>query len=156
MEIALAECRKLGLTLMLYDEGGWPSGGVLDRLIARYPECRGRFLVKDEQGKIQEKRADFPDLLDKKTTEHFIEMTHELYRKHFGREFGKTIKGIFTDEPFFQMVSDENQIFYTPAMDELAENAVKMLKAWCESSKQLATATVCGEIIERRSLPENA
>ena len=41
-------------------------------------------------------------------------------------------------------------------MDELAENAVKMLKAWCESSKQLATATVCGEIIERRSLPENA
>lgn len=121
MEIALAECRKLGLTMMFYDEGGWPSGGVLDRLIARYPACRGRFLVKDEQGKIQEKRADFPDLLDKKTTEHFIEMTHELYRKHFGREFGKTIKGIFTDEPFFQMVSDENQIFYTPAMDESAE-----------------------------------
>ena len=121
MGIALDECRKLGLTMMLYDEGGWPSGGVLDRLIARYPECRGRFLVKDEQGKIQEIRADFPDLLDKITTEHFIEMTHELYRKRFGREFGKTIKGIFTDEPFFRMVSDENQIYYTPAMDGLAE-----------------------------------
>ncbi len=29
----------------------------------------------------------------------FIEKTHEKYRKRFGGEFGKTVKGIFTDEP---------------------------------------------------------
>ena len=31
--IMLEECRRLGLCMMLYDEGGWPSGGVLDRLV---------------------------------------------------------------------------------------------------------------------------
>ncbi|MBE6359038.1 MAG: hypothetical protein E7057_07325 [Lentisphaerae bacterium] len=121
LAVALEECKKLGLTMMLYDEGGWPSGGVLDRLIARYPECRGKFLVRDEHGNVSAIDADFPDLLSCRSTERFIELTHELYYRHFGREFGKTIKGIFTDEPFFSMVNDADRVFYSPQMDELAK-----------------------------------
>ncbi len=41
----------------------------------------------------------YVDLLYPKTTRKFIESTHEQYYKLFGDEFGKTIKGIFTDEP---------------------------------------------------------
>lgn len=37
--------------------------------------------------------------MDKKATEHFIELTHEQYKAHAGRRLGESIKGIFTDEP---------------------------------------------------------
>lgn len=39
------------------------------------------------------------DTMSRKATEKFIEMTHEEYRKHCGDRLGKSIKGIFTDEP---------------------------------------------------------
>lgn len=41
----------------------------------------------------------YVDTMDKKVTEKFIEVTHEVYKKHLERYFGNTIKGIFTDEP---------------------------------------------------------
>ncbi len=39
------------------------------------------------------------DTMNPKAVEKFIEVTHEQYKKRFGDEFGKTIPGIFTDEP---------------------------------------------------------
>ncbi|MCY2924344.1 MAG: glycosyl hydrolase, partial [Planctomycetota bacterium] len=41
----------------------------------------------------------FVDYLNPKATKRFIELTHEQYRRRLGRHFGKTITGIFTDEP---------------------------------------------------------
>ncbi|MGH0053789.1 MAG: glycosyl hydrolase [Sphaerochaetaceae bacterium] len=38
------------------------------------------------------------DYLNKETIRLFIEMTHEEYRKRYGKEFGKLIPGIFFDE----------------------------------------------------------
>ena len=43
-----------------------------------------------------------PDILYKGTTEHFIDITLSGYKERFGKEFGKSIKGIFTDEPRWQ------------------------------------------------------
>lgn len=40
-----------------------------------------------------------PDNLNPGTVEKFISLTHEKYHKLFKSEFGKTIPGIFTDEP---------------------------------------------------------
>lgn len=40
----------------------------------------------------------FIDSLNKDAIARFIQVTHEKYKKHFGSEFGKTIKGIFCDE----------------------------------------------------------
>ena len=39
------------------------------------------------------------DTMNPKAVEKFVEVTHEQYKKRFGDEFGKTIPGIFTDEP---------------------------------------------------------
>jgi len=41
----------------------------------------------------------YANLLHPGVTQRFIELTHEVYRRHFGRHFGKRIPGIFTDEP---------------------------------------------------------
>lgn len=40
----------------------------------------------------------YVDSLNPKAIRYYLDTTHEQYKKHFGHEFGKTIKGIFTDE----------------------------------------------------------
>ena len=39
------------------------------------------------------------DTMNRKATDRFIELTHEEYAKHCGDRLGRSIKGIFTDEP---------------------------------------------------------
>lgn len=39
------------------------------------------------------------DTLNPKAVQEFLKLTHESYKKYFKDEFGKTIKGFFTDEP---------------------------------------------------------
>ena len=46
-----------------------------------------------------EAQPHYVDLLNPDVTVKFIACTHEEYKKHFSKEFGKTIKGVFTDEP---------------------------------------------------------
>lgn len=41
----------------------------------------------------------YVDLLNPAVCEEFIRCTHEVYKREFSNEFGKTIKGVFTDEP---------------------------------------------------------
>ncbi len=43
----------------------------------------------------------YVDTLNKKAMEKFIEVTHEVYAREVGDEFGKSIPSIFTDEPQF-------------------------------------------------------
>ena len=104
MHIALEECKRLGLALMLYDEGGWPSGSVLSTLVKKYPECRNSSILC-ENGQTERIVQDIPDQFRPEPVRRFIEMTHELYKREFGSEFGKTIRGIFTDEPFLSFYS---------------------------------------------------
>lgn len=40
----------------------------------------------------------FIDTLNPDAIRYFIKLTHERYKKEIGEEFGKTVKGIFTDE----------------------------------------------------------
>jgi hypothetical protein len=65
----------------------------------------------------------FVDLMQKKVTEKFLELTLEPYRKAFGDEFGKTVPGSFQDEPgiFDAEIADngcDRQIPFTPALFE--------------------------------------
>lgn len=43
----------------------------------------------------------YVNTLDKKAIERFIEITHESYKQHVGKDFGGAIPAIFTDEPQF-------------------------------------------------------
>ena len=44
----------------------------------------------------------YVDTLNKKAIERFLEVTHERYFETIGREFGKSVPAIFTDEPQFR------------------------------------------------------
>lgn len=43
----------------------------------------------------------YVDVMNPEAIRAFIQSTHEVYRKAIGSEFGKTVPGIFTDEPHF-------------------------------------------------------
>ncbi len=55
------------------------------------------------------------DLIRPGVTEKFIDVTLEPYRRRFGDEFGRTIRGVFTDEPYLTPCGD---IHWTPDLPE--------------------------------------
>ncbi len=60
----------------------------------------------------------YVNLLAPETTAEFIRTTHEKYRRAVGTEFGKTIPGIFTDEPAlpFGHACPEPSVPWTPSL----------------------------------------
>lgn len=44
----------------------------------------------------------YVDVSNRAATDKFLEITHEEYKKRFGRDFGKVIPGFFTDEPKYR------------------------------------------------------
>ena len=68
-------------------------------------ELEGKhFLYKGVLPKAERWTAGYPyvDLTYAGTTEHFIEATMEGYKARYASEFGKQVKGVFTDEPKWQ------------------------------------------------------
>lgn len=53
-------------------------------------------------GELLEPFGAYVDVSNAEATALFLELTHEAYRRRFGRHFGQTIPGIFTDEPKFR------------------------------------------------------
>lgn len=99
---------ELGMHAYLYDEGGWPSGGACGLVAASDPE--GRFaqreiaLAEDGHPIVQTRpysttSAPFPSIVERGTTERFIDLTHEAYARRLGGDIGTTVRIAFTDEP---------------------------------------------------------
>lgn len=68
----------------------------------------------------------YVNTLDKKAIERFIEVTHEVYKRELGHEFGKSIPAIFTDEPQFARktrlkYATDRMCVYLPYTDDLEE-----------------------------------
>lgn len=69
-----------------------------------WKEVTGRALnMSEHRGKVVveifAERVGYIDVMNPKVVEAFIRVTHDAYRERFESEFGKTIPGIFTDEP---------------------------------------------------------
>ncbi len=85
-EYAIKQGKARGMICWIYDEGGWPSGSACGKVTQDYPE----FAVENSR---------YPDLLNKKATEYFIEITHEKYASAIGEDFKNYVSAVFTDEP---------------------------------------------------------
>ncbi len=57
------------------------------------------FVIELQQGSNWYNGFTYLDTLNHKAVKAFIKVTHEAYKKHQGKEFGRTIPGMFTDEP---------------------------------------------------------
>ena len=85
-DYAIKQGKARGMNCWIYDEGGWPSGSACGKVTKSHPE----FSVKNSR---------YPDLLNKKATEYFIEITHEKYASAIGEDFKDYVTAVFTDEP---------------------------------------------------------
>ncbi len=83
---AIKQGKALGMNCWIYDEGGWPSGSACGKVTEAHPE----YSVENSR---------YPDLLNKKATEYFIEITHEKYASAMGEDFRNYVAAVFTDEP---------------------------------------------------------
>lgn len=64
----------------IYDEGGWPSGGACGKVVKDHPEYASG--------------GNYPDLLNRDATEHFVKITHKKYESAT-----RNFTAVFTDEP---------------------------------------------------------
>lgn len=120
--VALEACRENGVFMMIYDEGGWPSGSAVGRVLKDHPEYGGKYTGKDEHGKKWDCTSSWiVDLMNPEVTRYFIRLTHERYYRHFGGEFGRTIRGLFTDEPFWEAAPGVRELRVGPQIEEMAE-----------------------------------
>lgn len=70
--------------------------------VARDAECKNKYYFFCGVQKGGEARYNFQsyvDTMSKEAIDRFIEVTHEIYAKEIGANFGKTVPTIFTDEP---------------------------------------------------------
>jgi len=74
------------------------------------------FRVKVDQPTSWHNGFTYLDTMNHEAVKEFIRITHAAYYKHFGKEFGKRIPGIFTDEPNAKTYGGR---FLTPWTDKL-------------------------------------
>ena len=104
-----------GMRVWLYDERGYPSGFAGGLTLEGHPELQATgYLVATNgesfriaplfegthaQVKINTDRRPYPNLLMREATERFLNVNHERYVEHFGKNLGDFFVATFTDEP---------------------------------------------------------
>ncbi len=59
-------------------------------------------IARQTGGDLLEPFGNYVDVSNPAATRLFLELTHEAYRNRFGKHFGRTVPGIFCDEPKFR------------------------------------------------------
>ena len=101
-----AEYREMMTGVIHFLEGDYRP--VVDQLKAEMAEAAAdepgewkalRFAIVPDPCNSNYNGTTYIDTMSRKATDKFIEMTHEEYAKRCGDRLGRSIKGIFTDEP---------------------------------------------------------
>ncbi len=97
------------------DISGYEECGTADELSAALTGNNGYNkvlvfkIVPDKPASVYNGTT-YIDTMSLKATKRFIELTHEEYKKHCGDRLGRSIKGIFTDEPHRGHMLDDYRI----------------------------------------------
>lgn len=102
VKVAVDEAARLKMNYWFYDEGGWPSGQAAGYVLKARPETAVRVLTCNAKGEWTPRTEGMADVLDPRTTETFLKLTHERYAEAVGSHFGKTIKLVFSDESAYR------------------------------------------------------
>lgn len=119
---------ELDMDAYMYDENGWPSGfaggkllndeanrdryltyniGEFDPTATVSYDLGGKALVRVTSGEKDKRYLNVyehiavstVDILNPDVVDKFINLTHAEYKKRYGNDFNKKLKGFFTDEP---------------------------------------------------------
>lgn len=143
IKFCVKTAKSLGLDAWIYDELDWPSGsagGMVLKHGAQNSACHivrkkaeddsraaGELCRRDGYVYCREYGCGTNEL-SLSAVNDFIEITHENYKDKIGDEFGKTVPGVFFDEPQYANYYEPND--YIPWGDALPEMYEKL---WNES-----------------------
>jgi hypothetical protein len=82
-------------------EGNWRIVWVVERVMPAKPGWSMENMI---------------DVMNPRATQAFLRLTHEATFRHFGSEFGKTIKGFFSDETGFRNIPSYDSLPGHPGM----------------------------------------
>lgn len=151
---------ELGMHTYLYDEGGWPSGGACGLVAAADKEGRfvPRDIVLDKNGGVAVRerrypqgRAAYPSVVEKGTTQKFIELTHDAYAPKLGKDLGTTSRIVFTDEPSrpgnrpdvsFGWTADFPEVFRAKKGYDIMPHVAELLRRYNDSDDRLAAMRI--------------
>ena len=170
-DACIDEAKKLGMDAWCYDENGWPSGFAGMKLLedeanwVHYVVCEKKnafdksamavYVLEGEKlvrvhGDAGEKEyitlydrtnSSVVDILNPKIVKKFLNETHEKYFARFGAEFGKAMKGFFTDEPqYFRWDTAYSPVLrdaYRARWGEELLDSLGALFVDCEGAKKL-------------------
>lgn len=101
--------QKKGMSMWLYDEGGFPSGMAGTKVVNAVPDKIAKKLVKTENGyelapryypyMLKPDTPRYADSASEEANDVFIKLTYERYKKKTDGLFGAFLPIIFTDEP---------------------------------------------------------
>ena len=113
------------MKIWLYDEFNWPAGQAGGRVTAHEAYRLKNLLVKNDGKHVQFDvvLTDYPDILNEEAMNLFLSLTHKEYQKRFGRYFGNTIVGMYTDEPSFGYGTGKERLPYYDGLQEDYRNA---------------------------------
>ncbi len=114
IRFAVEEAKKRGMHCWMYDEGGWPSGAANGLVVKGNPELEAFGITADGKIRVIPPVAQpYPDLLNRKSTELFVQYTHETYKKVFDDQYGKYFPITFTDEPHVYPLGHTDMVSWT-------------------------------------------
>ena len=120
--VIIDECKKLGMSCYLYDEGGWPSGSACGKVrISGGDAWAPMYWTRNgiEISRIPpEESAPLPNNLMQEPTEKFLELTHEAYFRRFSKDFGSTLRYAFMDEPRIPSTLLKHHLAWCPDLPE--------------------------------------
>ena len=135
---------KLEMGVWLYDEFNWPSGSCKGRVPMEntewaYSEYEVERLEDGSFAWRVERDFDFgANNYSLEAMNRFRELTHEKYEKRLKRHFGKTVRGIMTDEPAHYSLARRREV---AARRKAAGRMVDHFRWWreCEADYREAT-----------------
>lgn len=155
---AVEACREVGLVVWIYDEEGYPSGAAGGLVLKRNPAFEALALTYDKSRKepfalrpaYEHTHASnnfyaarrYPNLIDGRAVQCFIETTHEAYWRRLKKHFGKTIQALFTDEPSLMAVN------IGPLPENVRKN-VRVIDRVDEKVKPLPSVPWAGDLPEK-------
>jgi len=115
LESAVKTCKEMGLVVWIYDEQGYPSAAAGGEVLKENPDYEALELAYDPslpepfivRPSFEYVHASnnfyacrrYPNIIDQRAVDCFIEKTHAAYWNRLQPFFGKPIQALFTDEP---------------------------------------------------------
>ncbi len=150
---------EAGLRLWIYDENGYPSLEADGIVLEDHPEWVSLELVWDKENvenpfTVREcyefthscnnfaAARKYPNPLNSRSTEYFLEVTHARYKKEMGEELYNQVEAFFTDEPSMMAANlgqiPEESRKNVPTFDPLDPDKKNLpMLPWCEDLEEI-------------------